>query len=1000
MRTFRDLRIGTQMRVSFGIVFVFVLGLGFLAARQAHLLWENTHVMYNHPVQVQRAIGSLEANVLSISCIIKDIFIVPGHMEDTSPIVVEIQQRRDEIFKNLDTLADRYLGPPEDIAAIRSECIAYNTLIDDTFRLIRSSQWDAAMLRTQSQTGVTGIQAQRVLDQIKAVKTFARNKADELYVEATQKHITLERQLIIFIVVILLLSFLISWYLINGIKDPIEQLNTAADQFRQGNLDTRSGYGAHNELGQLSSSFNKMADTIETEMRIDERASQITDVMLRAAELRSFCQELLTTLMAHTKSQIGAVYILDSAQTCYDCFESIGLSAGCRTGFLASIREGEFGPVLSTGRIQRIVEIPADTDFVLPTVGGDFRPREIITIPLLSNGVIASVISLASVQSYDDNSIRLINEIWETMTARMNGVLAYRQIQHQADQLEQQNRELNVQKQELSAQTTELEAMNTELEMQARQLNEANRLKSTFLSNMSHELRTPLNSVIALSGVLNRRLLGTIPDDEFSYLEVIERNGKHLLSLINDILDLSRIEAGREEINVSSFSVRNLVADILSMIDPQAREKGIALSHSISHDVPTLTSDADKCSHILQNLISNAVKFTDSGSVDVSAWQVKDQIHIAVRDTGIGIAANQIHQIFEEFRQIDDSAARRYGGTGLGLAIARNYARLLNGDIIVDSTPGSGSVFTLRLPIHYARSSNIDQSAKEVSSEVTDAGSEQKSIPRPSSRYILLVEDNAPAVIQLVDILKPQGYRIEVAHDGSEALEHINRELPDVVILDLMMPQMDGFELLKVLRSADRTLGLPVIILTAKHISADELKFLKGNHIHQLIQKGDVSKTELLNAVARIVEPPEAPVRARSDRSPPVGKPVVLVVEDNPDNLKAMRALLQESCTVVEAMDGREGIQQAHLHKPDIILMDIAMPVMDGFAALAAIRADKDLQHIPVIAVTASAMSGDREHVMAHGFDGYISKPVDPTGLRKTLNEVLYGKPHSDHTGH
>ncbi len=204
----------------------------------------------------------------------------------------------------------------------------------------------------------------------------------------------------------------------------------------------------------------------------------------------------------------------------------------------------------------------------------------------------------------------------------MNGVLDHQQLQELAARLEGQNRELETQKQELAAQADELTEMNTELEMQKRQVDEANRLKSVFLSNMSHELRTPLNSVIALSGVLNRRLAGTLPKEERGYLDVIERNGKHLLALINDILDLSRIEADREELNPARFSVRTLAGEVVAMIEPQAREKSITLTNLVGDDLPLVYSDPDKFQHILQNLVGNAVKFTETGSVEISARHV------------------------------------------------------------------------------------------------------------------------------------------------------------------------------------------------------------------------------------------------------------------------------------------------------------------------------------------------------------------------------------------
>jgi signal transduction histidine kinase len=597
-----------------------------------------------------------------------------------------------------------------------------------------------------------------------------------------------------------------------------------------------------------------MADTIQVEMNVKARAAELAGVMLREIEARAFCRELLKGLLQHTGSQIGAVYLLNPQKTAFEHFDSIGLSPGKRTSFSATEAEGEFGAALATGRIQRIAEISADTRFTWAAVSGDFQPREIITIPLLvgpQTSEVSAVISLASVRSYDAVTIRLVEDVLRTLSARMNGVLAYRQIQEFAERLEFQNRELEAQKRELAAQTGELAAQNTELEMQKRQLAEASRLKTVFLANMSHELRTPLNSIIGLSSVLNRRLRGAIPDEEYGYLDVIERNGKHLLGLINDILDLSRIEAGREEIRRHSFSIGELIAEIVAMLKPQADQKQLALVQQVSAGLPSLVSDADKCRHILQNLIDNAVKFTERGRVEISARQVDAECRVAVADTGIGIAATDLCHIFEEFRQADDSDSRRFGGTGLGLTIARKYALLLGGDITVESAPGQGSTFTLCLPLA------LDEAGGEAAGTPFGGGRDASvcaaSFPAGQGPLLLLVEDSEPAVVQMTDVLTARGYRVLVARDGQQALEQIESVLPDAVLLDLTMPGVDGFQVLRTIRGTERTTHLPVLILTARHVTQEELSFLKGNNIYQLLQKGDISKSGLLAAIARMI---------------------------------------------------------------------------------------------------------------------------------------------------
>jgi len=984
----KDMKIDTQLRLGLGLVLALVVLLAALAWVQTDLLWLQTKGLYDHPLQVHRAIGAIEADILAMWGGMKFVALAENEQEIATALQ-DIEIRETDALKQFSVLYDRFLGPQGDVVILHDEFVNWKAVRAETIRLLRDGRNKEAVDRIKA-NGVGGVHVKALMEHIRKVDDFARNRGDQFYRDAAAQNNSLNHQLGVVVVVILLLSMVIIRFLHKGIKDPLQELSTAADAFRQGNPDARSRYVSASEFGTLSAAFNTLADSIQTEMQGKESAARLADIMLREEEVQGFCRELLKALLAHTGSQVGAVYFLNEDKTAFEHFESIGLSEGRRAAFSATGLEGELGAAVASGRIQRITDIPADTRFAFRTVSGEFTPREILTIPILSDHNIAAVVSLAAIHAYTEPAIRLVNDIWSVLNARTNGVLAFRKIKDLAEKLGNQNRELDAQKRELTTQGNELIEQNAELEMQKKQLNETNRLKSAFLSNMSHELRTPLNSVIALSGVLNRRLAGTIPEEEYGYLEVIERNGKNLLALINDILDLSRIESGREEISVSIFSVSDLTGEIVAMIAPQAREKGIALLNEVAAALPPISGDADKFRHILQNLVANAVKFTEKGRVAISARQADGEIYVTVADTGIGIVADQIPHIFEEFRQADDSTSRKYGGTGLGLSIAIKYARLLGGDVTVESTPGKGSSFTLRLPL----SLNPPGAA-----ETTEVGpySEKRPghAPDPAGRgrCILLVEDSMPAIIQMTDILQVADYRVQVARNGRGALEQIEKSLPDAVILDLMMPEVDGFQVLRELRGSDRTALLPVLILTAKHVTREELRFLKGNHIHQLIRKGDIDRAGLLAAVARMVSTrSDAPVPQALRPFRPAGKPVILVVEDNPDNLRTARALLQESYQVIEAEDGQSGIEQARRHMPDLILMDIAMPVMDGIQAIREIRRDDNLRDIPVIAVTSSAMSGDRETILAHGFDSYISKPIDRTLLEDTIREKLGGR--------
>jgi signal transduction histidine kinase/CheY-like chemotaxis protein len=715
--------------------------------------------------------------------------------------------------------------------------------------------------------------------------------------------------------------------------------------------------------------------------------------MFRHGTLRPFCQELLRNLLTLTASQISAIYFLNDANGHFECYESIGVKQNSPSSFSSTEKEGEFGAALASRKVQYVADIPSDIEVVFSTVSGDYKAKEIITIPIVNGADVISVISLASIKGYSTDSVRLINGLVNEITASLNAILSSQRILEFSKKLQNTNSELEQQTRELGMQANELSEQNAELEMQKKQLDEASRLKTNFLSNMSHELRTPLNSVIALSGVLSRRLIGEIPDEEFSYLEIIERNGKNLLTLINDILDISRIEAGREEIEITEFNANHAIAELVSMIQTQAQQQNTELLHKSRESEIILSSDVNKFRHVLQNIVANAVKFTVEGIVEICATQRENNIVITVKDTGIGIPEKHLKYIFDEFRQADGSTSRRFGGTGLGLAISKKYANLLGGTITVKSVPDEGSEFTLTLPLQYSNENQIKEETMAENQKLDANQSVRQMDYDLNEKTILLVEDNESAIIQVRDLIEGIGCQIQIAHDASEAFAIIDQAIPDAMILDLMMPEVDGFKVLEILRNAEPTAHIPVLILTAKHITKDELKYLKRNNIHQLIQKGDIKRLELQQAVAKMLRPHEVKEEHLSKKPKLIeGKPVVLVVEDNPDNMTTVKALLEDHYTVLEAVNAHEGIEMAKQYLPNLVLMDIALPDINGIEAFRIIRKMPQLQHIPIIALTASVMKHDRETILSHGFDAFIAKPIIANEFFLVINEVLYGK--------
>ncbi|MBF0398818.1 MAG: response regulator, partial [Desulfobacterales bacterium] len=469
-------------------------------------------------------------------------------------------------------------------------------------------------------------------------------------------------------------------------------------------------------------------------------------------------------------------------------------------------------------------DIPENTVFQFKTFIGTMMPKEILTIPIVYKEKVMAVISLAQINGYLKKHLDIINITKFSINSAFSNF-------YTSDMLIKLTHSLETQKNELQVQSEELQQQNLELDLQKRQIEEANLLKREFLSNMSHELRTPLNSIIALSRLLKTKSQ-RLPQEEDRYIDIIERNGKDLLYLINDILDMSKIEAGKMDIYLKEFSLKAMLETLIENAEFFFEEKNISIIKDIPYDFPNIKSDESRVHQVLKNLVSNALKFTHEGSITVSAKTDRFNVYITVKDTGIGIDSSDLPHIFDEFRQVDNSSVKKYEGTGLGLAIVQKLLRLLGGSISVESELGKGSAFTVILPI---QSDNFEDFTSNTKLNL--------------DKLILLVEDNEAVIIQIKAILKNEGYKLEIAHNGREALDFVKNRIPDGIILDLMMPEIDGFQVLEEIRSTKATKNIPVLVLTAKDLTSEDLKCLSSNNVHQLIQKGDVDIKTLINKI-------------------------------------------------------------------------------------------------------------------------------------------------------
>jgi len=503
----------------------------------------------------------------------------------------------------------------------------------------------------------------------------------------------------------------------------------------------------------------------------------------------------------------------------------------------------------------------------------------------------------------------------------------------------------------------------------------ANQAKSQFLANMSHELRTPLNAVIGYSEMLQEEAEDLHADTLVPDLEKIHTAGKSLLSLVNDVLDLSKIEAGRMDLYLETFDVAKVVEDVATTVAPLIEKKSNTLVVQCDPDAAMMHADLTKVRQALFNLLSNAAKFTERGEITLTVTHAlrdsREWFTFAVADSGIGMTPEQLTRLFQPFSQADASTTRKYGGTGLGLAITRSLCQIMGGDITVESVPGAGSTFTIHLPAHVAELEAVEP---EPHAPVSDT--------LPATAKTVLVVDDDPIVHDLMTrFLTKEGFRAVTATDGADALR-LARELhPIAITLDVMMPRMDGWAVLAALKSDPETEHIPVIMLT---------------------MMDDRNMGYALGATDYLTKPIDRERLAGILRKYLIGSPcgTVLVVEDDPMIREQIsRLLTAEECVVIVAENGRVALDRLIETLPDVILLDLMMPEMDGFAFAKELRTSEVWRAIPIIVMTAKDLTTSDRQRLQGTVDEIVQKQGDQwDGLLREVSELVRMYAHHEVT--
>ncbi|KOG62392.1 histidine kinase [Streptomyces griseoflavus] len=829
----------------------------------------------------------------------------------------------------------------------------------------------------------------------------------------------------------------------------------------EGDLTRSITVDASGEVAELKDNINSMVRSLRETTRANQEQdwlksnlARISGLMQGHRDLAVVAELVMDELTPLVSAQYGAFYLAEETErgTVLRLVGAYGRPPGSTAPDRFGLGESLVGQAARSRRT--IVADGVPGDYISISSGlGRTAPGSLIVLPIIVEDQVLGIIELASFTSFTPVHRDFLEQLMEMVGVNVNTIVANArtdelleesqrlagelqarsgELTRQQEELQRSNEELEEKAELLASQNRDIETKNLEIEQarqeledRARQLALASKYKSEFLANMSHELRTPLNSLLILAQLLAQNPTRNLTPKQVEYAGIIHSAGSDLLQLINDILDLSKVEAGKMDINPERVALRQLLDYVEATFRPMTTQKSLDFTISAAPGVPVdlLTDDA-RLRQILRNLLSNAVKFTEEGSVELRIEPVADSelpdtvrrggpvVAFRVKDTGIGIPEQQLAVIFGAFQQADGTTSRKYGGTGLGLSISREIAHLLGGAVTAESTPGLGSAFTLYLPVARADFQEQAGGPAAVEAPAGEWGTGRESRPHSPAaepappRRLLVIEERPRGLLSHVaesavaelagggqDLGdRPETIEVVSAVGAQEAAGALAAEPFHCVVLDL---DMAGGEALRFLEAMDGDAAVRTVAVLAhnsRRLEAEQERTLQARARTQPLEVLS-SLDELRERIALHLsaEQPGDVLPLVRPEEPQAPQPVddslsgrtVLVVDDDARNLYALSGILElHGIHVRHAENGREGIQALTEHPDiDLILMDVMMPEMDGYAATAEIRRMPEHAGLPIIAVTAKAMPGDREKSLASGASDYVTKPVDTDDL-------------------
>ena len=1015
----RNISIKSRLIAVLAIFIILFICFGLFTIVQVRKLEHVINSIYNDPMKVSSSVMEIKVDILEIQRHNMDILIVEDE-EQIRDVDLEIANLEEKVYKNLDVIKTYVISTESSDLEnkVRESFIKWRK---NHYKIYRELFYGEKQLAIESVQSDDAELIDSMEQNLNKIYDDAKLRATQLVEQASDIQSDLGKGLILINIGLVVFFTILFGLVITSIIRSINVLQQTFNESTVTGVLKDAILEGDNEFASIAKYYNVLIQKLRNQFWLKDGQNSLNQELSASINLRDMTQKSLSFIVKILGIGKGALYIYNEDYKRLDLSASYAFTEKEQKFGSYALGEGIIGQT-GLDKKPIYMENIRDYKGYISTGVTLEAPINIYTFPLIFEDNLQGVVEMASFEAFDDMKFEFLKEAGAIIAAniyseiqnqkvkslldisekaqmesrynasqllRTNLMLEENQslLQQQSEELKKSNSELEEQQQIMQQQSEELQQTNMQLEEQqqlmeeqtkllniknkqleasrlellkhSRELESANKYKSQFLANMSHELRTPLNSIILLSRLLIKNEKKDLNKNHLEKLDVIYDSGQELLRLINDILDLSKIEAGKMNVDNMEYSSKDLLKEVKQMFEGAAQEKEIELKCKDFVN-SRLYGDYNKISQIVRNLLSNAIKFTNKGTVNFEIKQSeKNDIHMIITDTGIGIPKDNLTKIFQEFHQGDGSISRNYGGTGLGLSISKKLAEVMNGEIFVQSEEGKGSCFTLLLR-NAAVSLDMQQKAPETRTESNvGLALKEAAIAMETNRIVLIIEDDIDFANRIKKINDNMGFYSIIATTGREGLKQATSKLIDAILLDLNLPDISGIEVLRELKSTRELRNIPVHVISSKDKSGAQKKIGAVVSKEKLLEEAEIAKI-----IAKMIDNKEKATKR------------ILIVEDNEIQRNAMTELLSGINITIEAVDSKEiAKEKIANNRYDAIILDLELESGEGMNICKFMQM-KELE-TPVIVYTARDLTVEQEKEIGKYADSIIIKTAN-----------------------